>query len=178
VRILIACLILAVTSSFAAAEETEGNEQAALHMLADLVGGGVVAKGDAAGQRIVEVTIDRNRVNQNIDMLQRLKLLNPEITQTFINLHPNIAGITIATTLAVMAVITEYRTQKTDKCSFVATFLVADDYGQKQRIPLFSFAFDRALYNRINWDDFSDANISKVSKGYRMSAWAAAHLLD
>lgn len=180
-RILITLLIATfLISTCAQAEENPAKPDdysAVLSMIADLVGGSVNAKTEV-GQRVVSITVDRNKVNRDFEKLQALKLLNPDISQTFIAMHQNPAGLAIATQLAVMAVVTEYRTQKTDKCAFVAYFLVPDDYGQQQKIPLFAFGFDRALYNKINWDNFDDSNLSKVAHGYKLSSWATAHLLD
>jgi hypothetical protein len=99
---------------------------AVLSMMSDLVGGSVETK-TSAGQRVVSVTIDRNKVNRDLEKLQALKLLNPDISQTFVATHQNPASIAIATQLAVMAVIVEFRTHATDKCAFVAYFLVPDD---------------------------------------------------
>jgi hypothetical protein len=162
------------------AEEKSGDAvdyQAVLSMLTELVGGSVNTKTES-GQRVVSITVDRSTVNRDFEKLQALKLLNPDISQTFIATHQNPAGLAIANQLAVMAVIVEYRTQKTDKCAFVAYFLVPDDYGHQQKIPLFAFGFDRALYNRINWDNFDNTNLSKVAHGYKLSSWATAHILD
>jgi hypothetical protein len=167
-------------STSAQAEEKPASSTdyaAVLSMMAELAGGSVDAKTES-GQRVISVTVDRNKVNRDFEKFQALKLLNPDITQTFIATHQNPAALAIATQLAVMAVIVEYRTQKTDKCSFVAYFLVPDDYGHQQKIPLFAFGFDRALYNRINWDNFDNTNLSKVAHGYKLSSWATAHFLD
>lgn len=155
-----------------------GDDYAAvLSMMTELVGGSVETKTDS-GQRVVSITVDRNKVNRDLEKLQALKLLNPDISQTFVATHQNPAGLAIATQLAVMAVIVEYRTHATDKCAFAAYFLVPDDYGQQQKIPLFAFGFDRALYNKINWENFDNSNLSKVARGYKMSSWATAHFLD
>jgi hypothetical protein len=176
--LLIASFLISTSAQAEEEKPASATDYAAvLSTMAQLVGGSVDAKTES-GQRVVSVTVDRNKVNRDFEKFQALKLLNPDITQTFIATHQNPAALAIATQLAVMAVIVEYRTQKTDKCSFVAYFLVPDDYGHQQKIPLFAFGFNRALYNRINWDNFDNTNLSKVAHGYKLSSWATAHFLD
>jgi hypothetical protein len=182
-RILVRFLFSIAALLFAASAQAEEKLPSAddyanvLSMMTELVGGAVETKTDS-GRRVVSITVDRNKVNRDLEKLQGLKLLNPDISQTFVATHQNPAGIAIATQLAVMAVIVEYRTHATDHCAFVAYFLVPDDYGQQQKIPLFAFGFDRALYNKINWTNFDNANLSKVAHQYKMSSWATAHFMD
>lgn len=179
-RVLVGFLIAALMmpSPVSAEEKLSTSDYAGvLSMLSDMAGGSVDAKIQN-GQKVVSITIDRDKVDRDFKKFQALQLLNSDITETFINTHQNPAPLSIATQLAVMAVIVEYRTQKTDHCAFVAVFLVPDDYGQLQKIPVFAFGFDRALFNKINWDNFDNSKLSKVAYQYKTSSWAQAHFLD
>lgn len=176
-KMLLIASFLISTSAQADEKSADADYAAVLSTMTKLVGGTVEAKTES-GRRVISITVDRNKVNRDFEKFQALKLLNRDITQTFIATHQNPAALAIATQLAVMAVITEYRTEKTDKSAFVTYFLIPDDFGQVKKIPVFAFGFDRALFNRINWDNFDNSNLSKVAQGYKLSAWANAHFMD
>lgn len=149
----------------------------AMTTMTELVGGGVET-GTTNGQCVVSITVDRGKVNRDFQKLQTIGLLNPDISQTFINTHQNPAALAMATQLTVMAIISKYRTTAMDKCAFVASFLITDEYGQEKKQVLFGFGFDRKLFNKINWENFENSNLPKVSYQYQMSSWASAHFMD
>lgn len=173
---IIASCVLATS---ARAEDTPApvDYAQAMTTMTELLGGGVESE-TKNGQCVVSVTVDRGKVNRDFQKLQTIGLLNPDISQTFINTHQNPAALAMATQLAVMAIITEYRTTNMDKCAFVASFLITDEYGQVKKQSLFGFGFDRKLFNKINWDNFENANLPKVSYQYQSSTWASAHFMD
>jgi hypothetical protein len=82
--------------------------------MTELVGGGVETE-TKNGQCVVSVTVDRGKVNRDFQKLQTIGLLNPDISQTFINTHQNPAALAMATQLTVMAIIFEYRATTMDK---------------------------------------------------------------
>jgi len=149
----------------------------AMTAMTELVGGGVESE-TKNGRCGVSITVDRGKVNRDFQKLQMIGLLNPDISQTFINTHQNPAGFAMATQFAVMAIINEYRTTIIDKCAFVASFLITDEYGQEKKQSLFGFGFDRKLFNKINWDNFENSSLPKVSYQYQLSSWALEHFMD
>jgi hypothetical protein len=149
----------------------------ALETMKDLVGG-TVDQTTKDGRCVISVSVDRAKVDSDFTKLQKIGLLNPDITQTFMNTHRNPAPIAMATQLAVMTIISKYKTTAIDKCAFVANLLVPDEFGNAKPIALFGFGFDRQLFDKINWDNFENSNLPKVSYQYKQTAWTTAHFLD
>lgn len=56
-----------------------------------------------------------------------------------------------------------------DKCSFEQTVTILDDYGNNKTVRAFSYNFTRAIYRKINWDNFPAQNMIKVAPGFRIN---------
>lgn len=54
-----------------------------------------------------------------------------------------------------------------DKCLFIQTITIIDDYGNDKTIPALSYNFTRDIYKKINWDNFPNQNMIKVAPGFR-----------
>ena len=126
--------------------------------------------------RKVAIYLDQQRVISSIPNMQEMGLLNPDITQTTINLYPNAISITVATEMAVLKTIDAYSHSGIDEAVFSISLVVSDEYGHEQTKPLFSYRFNRALNNRINWDNFQIGNLPKVALGFRYSNWAMQNM--
>ena len=122
--------------------------------------------------------MDFKKIISNIDALKGMGLLNNDLSQTFVNLHPNRPVAAIATFAAVMTIIAEYRTEQTDQANFVVFLNIPDVYGKIQVQQLFSFDFNRKLFDRVNWDNFETANLAKIAPHFKFSPWLVEHLFE
>jgi hypothetical protein len=134
-----------------------------------------LAKGKRA---ILTISCDEAKVIANIPELQAIGLLNPDLTQGYINTHHlSLTGNT-AMTAAEMALMVSYQENPTlDELRVEVTIGATDDYGNSAPHPAFSFGFDRATYARINWDNFDRRKLPNVSKRFVFSPWYQAGVL-
>lgn len=174
------CFAFFVSASQSRAESVPTDPEtlsAALGSFMDVIGGSTETKSEP-GQRVISIVIDRNTVNGELSTLQRLGLINPDMNQTYFRAHENLLSFVVSLQASTMAVIAEYRAEKTDRSLVNVFFLVPDDYGQKQKQQAYSFTFDRALFNRINWDNFDNSNLPKVAHEFQYSPWARANFMN
>lgn len=122
--------------------------------------------------RKIEVLIDQATALQAIPLLQKGGMLNPDLTQTFINVHPNAVTLVLATTMTALELNDAYTNSNIDQAEVEGIMLKVDDFGHKQRVPLFSFWFDRSIFSKIDWNNFEPGNIAKVSRHFQYSEWA------
>jgi hypothetical protein len=46
------------------------------------------------------------------------------------------------------------------------TVTIIDDYGNDKTVHAASYTFTRALFKKINWDNFSAINMMKIAPGF------------
>ena len=63
-----------------------------------------------------------------------------------------------------------------DACNFEVALNSFDVFGQPAPKPLYTIAFSRATFNKINWEHFIPANLAKVADAFKVSPDAAARL--
>lgn len=122
--------------------------------------------------RQIAITLDRNAVIASLQEKEQAGLLNPVFTAGYINTHKNSLAIVTGLVHSAMELDEAYQNTNTDRSRVRVVMVLADDYGHRQKIPLFSFGFDRALYNKIDWEHFDPADIPKVAQNFRYSPWA------
>lgn len=133
----------------------------------------------ATGNRaLLTISCDEAKVIANIPDLQAIGLLNPDLTQGYINTHHlSLTGNT-AMTAAEMALMISYQENPSlDDLRVEVTIGATDDYGNSAPHLAFSFGFDRATYARINWDKFDRSKLPNVSKRFVFSPWYKAGVL-
>jgi hypothetical protein len=124
----------------------------------------------------VDINIDQEKVINSIPDLKKIGIINPDITQTDINLNKiEIAGSTAlnATTAIVMSI---YQTTKLDNLQFKGYLLSPDNYGNNQKHLIFSFGFDKKTADKVNWENISLEGFAKISKNFHFSNWYAANV--
>ncbi|HWG06028.1 MAG TPA: hypothetical protein VG271_13525 [Beijerinckiaceae bacterium] len=127
--------------------------------------------GDA-GPGNVQVICSRKDGAARLPSLQAMQVFNPDLNQTFFATHPYSTSMFILTFAAVSTVMAEYRSDKAlDKLRFSIDLADTDIYGQENVTPAITFDFDRALFQRINWDNFETQNLGKVAKNFRIAPW-------
>jgi hypothetical protein len=118
------------------------------------------------------ITLDRNALIAALRRKEESGLLNPIFTAGYIDTHKNSLAIVTGIVHSAMEVDDAYRNTNLDRSHMLVVMVSADDYGHRQKIPLFSFDFNRALYNEIDWEQFDPANMPKVALNFRYSPWA------
>jgi len=131
------------------------------------------------GSCTVELVLNEATFLTSIPALQAAGVLNPDITQTQINLMPyNLSaafGLIAATGLTHELYVTN---QSVDQCSFTQFISDADDFGAEHKIKMFSYTFDRALNQKIKWETFKTASFPKIAKSYKMGPEFKAKLTN
>lgn len=119
----------------------------------------------------IDIYMNENKLLQKIPEMQALGALNPEITQTQINLAPTmltaISGLYFTT--AIIPYI--YKTTKVDQMHFKLYLITQNDYGNDETHLYVSFNFNRTLYAKINWDNFQISNLVKIAPHFKYSEW-------
>jgi hypothetical protein len=122
----------------------------------------------AAGRCTVESDIEADKFLESIPDLQRLQIMNRDITQTQINLLPTSLEMAFALNMTATAIENTFdQNPQASTCSFRQYLDDADDLGHERKRPMFSYNFTRALNAKVNWDKFQSKNIMKVAPGFR-----------
>jgi hypothetical protein len=175
-KTLIAALLLIVSTTIVRAED-QPNNSAALSNFLSWVGGKVETSTDKNPGKIT-LTLDQAKAIENWKVFQKIGLLNEDFDQSYVNSHRIAITMVISLGGAMFAVLAQYRDTKIDKTNFAVYAQLTDLFGHDQTQLLYSFGFDRALFNKINWDKFETANLMKVAPGFTISPWLKAHMSD
>lgn len=119
----------------------------------------------------VMVICDRQKVIDNFPMIQKLGLMNPDITQTQINMAPDAWASVFMQELAADLVHPFYQGTDAQNTAWYGALKAPDDYGHLQDHTVFTFRFTRALDAKIDWDHFEDANLSKIAPGFTLTPY-------
>lgn len=118
----------------------------------------------------MKIVLKKSDLIDKVPVLQKLGILNPDITQTRINQQPNLIAMTFAVSMAPVVTKELYDSQQgVDKCHFVQFLDDVDDYGHDEQIEMFSYNFNRKLHKRVNWDNFDSKNLMKIAPGFHFS---------
>lgn len=123
----------------------------------------------------VEIIVNEDTTLKAVPLLQSQGVLNPDISQTFINAYPHSVCIVFAQMASVMNIMDAYSNTSIDKADFSIFLEVTNDYGERIKKPVFTFSFDRKTYNRIHWDNFQMSKLPKVGLRFRYTPWATAN---
>jgi hypothetical protein len=120
----------------------------------------------------VDSILDQTKYLNSVPLLQSLQMLNPDITQTVINVKPNLLMMTFAMEMA--PTVTRDVFEQNDVvslCQFRQHIDDVDDYGNEQRKLIFSYRFDRQTSKKVNWDKFEYQNFVKIAPGFKFELW-------
>ena len=121
---------------------------------------------------VVETVLSEDDFIKAIPALQKIGILNPDLTQTAINTKPHM--IESAFTLQTAPVATRDLFEKNEKiitCQFRQMLTDTDDYGADRKRLMFSYKFDRATNNRVKWDNLKTANFPKIAPEFKFELW-------
>lgn len=118
------------------------------------------------------ITLDRNALIAALLEKEQEGVLNPIYTAGYINAHKNSLAIVTGLVHSAMELDDAYKNTTIARSHVQFVMELADDYGHRQKIPLFDFDFNRALYDKIDWDRFDPASLPKAALNFRYSPWA------
>lgn len=102
--------------------------------------------------------------------------MNPDITQTQLNLSPNVFAEVFMQEMTIALVQPYYQHKPGDRTLWGGALMVPDRYGHEADHLAFTFRFTRALDNRIDWEHFDEANMAKVAPDFQLTPWWVQHM--
>jgi len=119
----------------------------------------------------VEMVCDEQQVIQSLPVLQKMGMMNPDITQTMANMYPEkvVLGYMVQITPAAVSVF--YKDHHVNMSKWATGIVVPDLYGHPSARVISSFRFDRKTFNRIEWDAFPPQNFPSVAPGFQYSEY-------
>jgi hypothetical protein len=127
----------------------------------------------------VEMYLDQKTLLEHFDELQKIGLMNQDISQTTINTEPNLVSMGFAFQMLPVATKEAYDNHKdADHCEFKQWLTIVDDYGNNKKILMLTYHFTRAIYEKINWDQFPPRNMMKVALGFQFDPGFEASIIS
>jgi hypothetical protein len=119
----------------------------------------------------VELTLNQKTFIENIDDLKQMHLMNREIAQTMINSKPDFLSMAFVFQMLPVATKEIYDENKNvDRCQFSQSLSSTDDYGNDKKILMLTYEFTRALFKKINWDNFRAQSMMKVAPKFHINS--------
>jgi hypothetical protein len=117
----------------------------------------------------VHMNLDQKTFLDNFKEIQKIGLLNETLDSSTVFTEPNTLSLAFLFQMIPPATKDVYEENAdADKCSFKQTMTVLDDFGNDMTVPALSYTFTRAIYRKINWDNFPNQNMIKVAPGFRI----------
>lgn len=118
----------------------------------------------------VHMNLDQKEFLAHFHEIQKIGLMNDMLDSSKVNTEPNTLSMGFLFVMLPTATKDIYEENvDADKCSFSQTMTILDDYGNDKTILALSYTFTRAIYKKINWDNFPNQNMMKVAPGFRFS---------
>ena len=138
---------------------------------------GCTVQNDHAGRATqVLVLCDQDKVIAAVPALQSMGLLNPDLSQTTINLMPGMVVTSFMMEIVSSMIDPYYKSHSSDLMQWEGDLVVANNYGHLQRMPIFGFRFTRSLDSRVNWDNMDFQRLEKIAPGFHFYPGAASVL--
>jgi hypothetical protein len=186
---IVVCSLVAVQ-----AEDKETNKQSAFNTLFGRFGfhSGPIVSASVFGRfgfhsgPIVSASVCSVRMNldqktflDHFQEIQKIGLLNDRLDQSRVYTQPTTLSMGLIFVIIPTVTKNIYEDNDgADKCSFSQTITILDDYGNDKTVPVLTYTFTRAIYQRINWDNFPNQNMIKVAPGFRFSPEFQAMVSD
>lgn len=114
---------------------------------------------------------DVQKMTKLIPTFQSMGLMNPDISQTAMNIMPVTLNGVVAVEMTSSTTLVIYQKTPIDLLHINAFMRIVDDYGRQKDVPIFSCRFTRALYKKIDWNHFNSASFPKVAASFKYSPW-------
>lgn len=125
----------------------------------------------------LEISIAQTEAIAAIPEMQKNGILNSDITQTTINTAPftilNYIGL-FFTNFIIEGIYD--KNPNIDKINVKIFLLTTNDYGNEEKHLLYSFKFNRDLYQKINWSNFNGDKLTKIAPEFKISLWNGEQL--
>lgn len=126
--------------------------------------------------RAYEFAINKRELMIAMPDLQSAGLINRDLDETFINRHQVTLIMIAAQDIAVAALTSIYKSKDADLVNMSFFLMSPDEFGHPQKKDLFRFSFTRALFEKIDWDNFEMQNFPKIAPKFKISPWLATAL--
>ncbi len=124
---------------------------------------------------LVTTSLDEQDFLGSIPKLKDAGLMNPDLSQTAINMIPDGLSMAFLVEMSALIVKQTYATHSDIKdCSFKQVIKTVDEYGNVKDRPAFYFGFNRATYQKVNWDKFDTKNLPKIASHFHIDPGFAA----
>ena len=133
--------------------------------------GCTMASAKAGAITRVQVQCDQQKIIDNFPALQKMGMMNPDITQTQINMMPSALASVFLQEVTATLIHPLYQSTPAQETEWSSSLVVADAYGNAKSHTVFTFHFNRAIDARVNWDQFNDANLPKIAPHYALTPW-------
>ena len=176
-RVVIAACMFAAVTSARAEDEDKAKMMASLLEAMGLKQTNNISGGGSSCKIVVDA--DQAEIVKSVPTLQKLDLLNQEMSKGELMRAPTKTTFAMALQLAPVQIKTLYDTNSTaDRCLFQHNIISQDDYGNTKKDTMFSYRFDRATYNKINWDKFKSQSLVKVAKDFTLNPEVMSRIND
>jgi len=101
-----------------------------------------------------------------IPALQAAGALNPDITQTQINVMPNMLAEAIEMESAPINLKVAFKNPKVKQVNYEMSLEVADDYGNLEKHLIVKFSMPRTTASKINWENFGGEQLPHIVHMY------------
>ncbi len=126
---------------------------------------------------IVARVCRRSALVAAIPALQRNGFLNPDITQTQINMAPTFYASLLELYTMPALVRATFAKNRAPTLEFGAFLTTPDQFGHLHTHLAFSFTMSRATEKRIDWPHFAPGNLMKITP-FHYSSWWYAQIRD
>lgn len=118
------------------------------------------------------IAVDQIDLLTSLPFLQKEVLfINRDITHTFACNHPVLVCACAAQSFSAFIIYHIFKNTKVNNLHVTTILLTYDYYGKCHKHVIFTFNFNRELYEKINWNKFLPDNIDVVSYGFKFSKW-------
>ena len=97
--------------------------------------------------------------------------MNPDITQTQINMAPDGFASLFMEQLTIDLVHPFYQGTGAQRTAWYGALNTPDDYGHLRERLVFTFRFTRALDSKIDWNHLEDASFFKIAPGFTLTPY-------
>jgi hypothetical protein len=165
-RLLVGVVLLLSTSALRVADAQEG-------MNTTLSQFGFVSTKPIVGKPcVIESTLIEADYLSSIPMLKKVGILNPDITQTYINMKPRLLESAFVLEMAPNVVRSVFdEDARVTACQSRQILSDVDDYGNDRKRLMFSYEFDSATYKKVNWDKFDPRKFRNIASGFKFEIW-------
>ena len=125
-----------------------------------------VQEGARGRESQILVLCDQDKVIAAVPALKAMGLLNPDISQSTINLMPGMVAASFMMEAVSSMVDPYYKSHEADLTGWEADLVVPNSYGHLRRKPVFAFRFTKSLDARVNWSNMDFPRLQKIAPGF------------